>query len=59
MAHQEIDRLAIAQHQMGLLHVEVLEEMAYTIAAVERATHDVVEAEAGLSVFDHVPERSG
>jgi hypothetical protein len=42
---------------MWLLHPEVLKEMADAIAAIERAAHDMVEAEAGFSILDHVPER--
>jgi hypothetical protein len=42
---------------MRLLHVEVLEKMADAVAAVERAADDMVEAEAGFPVFDHVPKR--
>ena len=42
---------------MGLLHLEVLEEVAYAVTAVKRAADDMIEAKAGFSVFDHIPER--
>src|SRR5579859_576394 len=57
MAGQEIDRLAIADHQVWLLHREVLKEMANAITAVERAADNMIEAQAGFPVLDHVPER--
>jgi hypothetical protein len=44
---------------MGSLHLEILEKMAHAISAIERASHDVVETEARLSIVDHVPEQRG
>ena len=46
MLDKDVYRVAIAHHQMGLLHLEVLEKMAHAIAAIERATDDVVEAKS-------------
>jgi esterase/lipase len=42
---------------MGLFHLEVLEEMAHAVTAVQRTADDMIEAKAGFSVFDHIPER--
>jgi hypothetical protein len=30
--------------------------MTHTVTAVEWASHDMIEAEAGLSILDHVPQ---
>lgn len=59
MADEGVDGGLVVHDEMGPLHLEILKEMAHAISAIERASHDVVEAEARLSVVDHVLERCG
>jgi hypothetical protein len=56
VVHQLIHRLVIAQHQMRLFHFEILEQVTHTVTAVERASHNMIETEAGLTILDHVPK---
>ena len=53
MADEGIDGGPVVHDQMGPLHLEILEEMAHAIPAIERASNDVIEAQARLSVVDH------
>ncbi|WP_283839400.1 hypothetical protein [Bradyrhizobium japonicum] len=42
MANEKVDRFAVAQHQMGLLHLEILEEMTHAVTAIERTADHMI-----------------
>lgn len=42
---------------MRLLHFKILKQVTHAVTAVERATYNVIEAEAGFSIFDYVSKR--
>src|SRR5260370_3517231 len=52
MAEQQADRLIGGAQQVGCLVLEVAPEVAYAVAAVQRAADDVVQRQAGLAVGD-------
>jgi len=51
MRDQRAHSLFIIHHEVGPLHLEVVEHMPYAVAAIERAPDNVVQTEAGFPVF--------
>ena len=59
MPHQLVHGGLVVDDDMGLLHVEVGEEMPNAIPAIEWAAHDVIQAQPALSIVDDFPQRGG
>jgi hypothetical protein len=54
MRDKQLDCLFVAHQEVRLLHIKVVEQVPYAIAAVKRATHDVIDAEPRLPVVNRI-----
>jgi hypothetical protein len=59
MTSERVDGGPVVHDQMGPFHLEILEKVAHAITAIERASDDVIEAQARLPIIHHLSERCG
>jgi len=54
MPDQQVNRILVVHYQVRALHIVVGKEVPDAVAAIQRATHHVIKAQAGFPILDNL-----